>query len=502
MPWAAPVIAATGVVMRDTLNGLRMRGRRLSSNGEDALRRILGRGLAGLGVCAAALTLATASTAAAGGSAVPVFERRNIDLPLVSGGQVASAENQATATATAAAASAPSPTAAVNSISYLTRRYQITPAEAERRLKLQVESVALAAQLAQQHPDDYAGMWLDQAGGGVLKVSMVRPELVPTRPGVVAVTAKWSLRQLESEARRLSAAEPGAEVYVDQPSNQVTVRRGNPGFELKCDPLHCGEAPIRGGIRIDVPRVNGTVGGCSVGYRVRSAVSGKEFLLTAGHCVLGSTHAHQDFTWHEYLGPRTPVTIEDPDIRLTENGPDPGHDYAIMPYQAGASGFWLGGGTVNRRSPLLPHMVNHHDLRITGYTPMAQVQVGWVVCASGSGYTPEPGESYVDSGAGRGYIPGTHCGEVKGKAAMIDVEICARKGDSGGPLFTEADGKALGILSGGDSRSGPCVAGDTERNRYASISTILERVNARTNGEYQFELVPQPTPQSPTPRRG
>ena len=67
------------------------------------------------------------------------------------------------------------------------------------------------------------------------------------------------------------------------------------------------------------------------------------------------------------------------------------------------------------------------------------------------------------------------------------MRICARPGDSGGPLFTEADGKALGILSNGDPGQGACT-NPNERNSYAPISTILERVNARSGGKLRVRL--------------
>lgn len=117
-------------------------------------------------------------------------------------------------------------------------------------------------------------------------------------------------------------------------------------------------------------------------------------------------------------------------------------------------------------------------MAVNGLVPFAEIQTGWVVCATGSGYTPGPGETYVDSGAGVGYVPGTRCGEVTGKTSGgIDVRICARRGDSGGPLFTELGGKALGILSFGDEGRGACT-NPAERNFYAPLSTILAHANA------------------------
>jgi streptogrisin C len=447
-----------------------------------------------VGVCAVTLSAASAGVAApqppTGSAVTPRFESF----------QGVRSAGQAVAPGPAAASPTPTAANAPNSIRYLVSRYSISEKEAQRRLALQAESAQLAAELAAKYPGEYAGMWLDQAGGGVLRVAMTNPSLVPARPGVVVVPAQRSLASLEEEARQVAAAHPDAQVYVDQRSNQVMVQE-LPGFVLKCDPLHCHESPLRGGIRLDIPRDNGTVGGCTTGFLLWSTVLRRTYVLTAGHCVVSSTHTHRDDTWHEFLGAHTPVTIEDLDTRLAENDFTIGRDYAVMPFQDGAQALWFG-GTPRRTGPE-PQIVLYKGSTkaITGFVPVSSVQTGWIVCASGAGYTPGPTDPpYVDSGAGVGYVPGTHCGEVTSVGGRIAVRICARKGDSGGPLYTEADGKALGILSGGDERSGPCVPGDTETNLYAPFSTILDRVNSRTANAYGFVLAPG-GPAPVTPRR-
>ncbi|MBM0236494.1 trypsin-like serine protease, partial [Micromonospora sp. ATA32] len=240
---------------------------------------------------------------------------------------------------------------------------------------------------------------------------------------------------------------------------------------------------------------NGTVGGCSVGFNVR-ARTGAYYLLTAGHCVVGARHTHVDSTWHQYLGPKVPVGVESTSPVLAQNAYP--NDYAVMPYQAGAFSRWAYPRRVTDPRSLVTYWCvpdNPHcgaqgsrDVAITGYVAQSAIQVGWVVCATGSAYTPKAGETYVDSGAGAGYLPGTRCGEITGKGSGgIDVRICARPGDSGGPLFTESDGKALGILSHGTPGQGPCSNPD-ENNSYAPVSTILDTVNAKTGGTLGFQL--------------
>jgi streptogrisin C len=115
-----------------------------------------------------------------------------------------------------------------------------------------------------------------------------------------------------------------------------------------------------------------------------------------------------------------------------------------------------------------------------------------VVCATGAGASKEDYTDVYDSGPGKGYYPGTRCGVVtKLNAASIDTDICARAGDSGGPLFSEVSNAGLGILEGNlpnQDRSGPCAAG--EANNYIALSSILSWVNASPGaGGSTFEVI-------------
>ncbi|WP_157740346.1 trypsin-like serine protease [Micromonospora auratinigra] len=430
--------------------------------------------------------------------------------------------------------------AAPASVAYLRERYRLSATEAARRLALQEYSAPLAERLAADEPDTYAGMWLDQAAGGVLVVATTDGTAVrgavagaPDAGHVRVVTVRHSLRRLSEAADRLATTlggTPGEDVVVDPQRNALAVFTGGriaaddtrlagalaaagvsatarprpAGVVPKaCDPRYCPDAPMRGGIRIDVPRDNGTVGGCTVGFNLRSR-TGTPYILTAGHCVLSATHQHVDRTWHQFLGPKIPVSIESTDPVTAENAYP--NDYAIMPYQPGALSNWAS------RTAGAPSLVNYwcvadnprctgsRDVAVTGYVAYSAIQLGWVVCATGAGYTPKSGEVYVDSGAGAGYLPGTRCGQIDGKTnGGIDVRICARAGDSGSPLFTESDGRALGILSDGDPGDGPCTNPD-EHNHYAPVSTILSRANARLGGRPYFQLATRAPTLGPVPR--
>ncbi|MEH0823353.1 MULTISPECIES: trypsin-like serine protease [unclassified Micromonospora] len=408
------------------------------------------------------------------------------------------------------------------SVSYLSDRYRITSDEAARRVALQELSAPLATTLAATYPAEYAGMWLDQAGGGVLTIAATDPAPVakavagvPDAAHVKVVPVRHSLRELTEAATRVAGAlgvTAGTDVVVDEQANEVLVLTGNavaaddarlagaieaagvpartrqlpPSIEKACDPRYCAQAPMRGGIRLDVPRDDNTVGGCTSGFNLR-AKSGRYYVLTAGHCVVGGRHQLVDRTWHQFLGPKVPVGVESTSPVVAENTTT--HDYAVIPYQDRAIDRWAyprrsGGDQASLVNYWCvtdnPACATSRDVKITGYTPYSAVQVGWVVCATGSAYTPKAGEVYVDSGAGAGYVPGTRCGTVTSKTnGRINVRVCARPGDSGGPLFTESDGRALGILNDGDPGSGACT-NPNEQNFYMPVSTILDRVNANT----------------------
>jgi streptogrisin C len=161
-------------------------------------------------------------------------------------------------------------------------------------------------------------------------------------------------------------------------------------------------------------------------------------------------------------------------------------DYAIEPYQDGnTASYWLGAGArqnlVNSWcywSSSTWQGCQDGAFAIHGVYSYNQIGIGWVVCGTGSGDS----SSSAGYSTNVGFSPGTRCGQVTGKNGGIVTNLCTRPGDSGGPLFSEIDGMAYGILHGGYDGHGPCPTGPagTEWSDYSPISVIMSHVNSQT----------------------
>jgi streptogrisin C len=110
-----------------------------------------------------------------------------------------------------------------------------------------------------------------------------------------------------------------------------------------------------------------------------------------------------------------------------------------------------------------------------------------VLCATGTG-DMDPNNGYKNSTT----LPGTRCGEITGTNGGIVTNICSRKGDSGGPLFSELSGRAYGILNGGTAGVGNCptTSPGSEWSQYSPLSKIFTDVNTRVGGGFTLRESP------------
>lgn len=161
---------------------------------------------------------------------------------------------------------------------------------------------------------------------------------------------------------------------------------------------------------------------CSLGFNVRSGTAGNYVysFLTAGHCGKAEARWWSGSNRNTLLGDTAGYSF-------------PGDDYAIVRYAAGYSPDSQGSaGTIDVQSA-------------------RDAAVGDTVYRDGSTTGQKSGTVQALNVTVR-YQGG---GTVRG---MIQTNVCAEPGDSGGPLFSTGDKAAIGLTSGG---SGDCRSGGT-----------------------------------------
>ncbi|WP_307128800.1 S1 family peptidase [Streptomyces sp. B1I3] len=187
------------------------------------------------------------------------------------------------------------------------------------------------------------------------------------------------------------------------------------------------------GAKVDVNRTNGTFnkliaggqaiyaggGRCSLGFNVRSGST--YYALTAGHCTeIGST-------WYTNSGQTS-------SLGTRAGSSFPGNDYGLIRHTNSA----------NADGRVYLYNGSYQDITSAG-----NPTVGQAVKRSGS-------TTGVHSGTVTGLNATVNYGGGDIVNGLIQTNVCAEPGDSGGSLF--AGTKALGLTSGG---SGNCSSGGT-----------------------------------------
>jgi streptogrisin C len=290
----------------------------------------------------------------------------------------------------------------------------------------------------------------------------------------------------------------------------------SPVDTTSCAPAECSP-PMRGGMRINVNRtkakpvyptndnLNAWWGECTNGFNMTDQ-RGWNYIMTAGHCMVGTYNIGINQTYSKY---GTPVSTEVFNFENGCSGSSCGstypYDYSIQPYTTTSSAnyydFWAGPYAKNR---VLSYCwwstsswtgCQEGSYGIRGLYSFNTVGSGWIVCGTGSG-DGDPNSGYHRD---IGYANGTRCGAIVMKAdGGYMTDICTREGDSGGPLFSEIDSMAYGILSNGYTGVGACPAAGTnpgygpEWSKYSPIDKIISHVNQQTvnleNVYYGFSL--------------
>ncbi|MFC8569744.1 S1 family peptidase [Streptomyces sp. NPDC057245] len=279
-----------------------------------------------------------------------------------------------------------------------------------------------------------AGHWVGDDGRPVVAVTDDETAGAARRAGAEAKLVRHSMSELRSAASALRAAPrvTGTAWALDYRSNQVVVR----GDSTVSGPDWARLTGVAEGIgdfvrmeRVEgtfTTRLNGaqpilsTAGRCSAGFNVTDGTD--DFILTAGHC--GPTGS----VWFgDNKGDRQ--------VGKTVSASFPGDDFSLVEYANGKAGDGADVVAVG----------DGKGVRITGAGAPA---VGQRVFRSGSTSGLRDGRvTALDATVN--YPEGTVTG-------LIETDVCAEPGDSGGPMFSE--GVALGVTSGGD---GDCGKGGT-----------------------------------------
>ncbi|MDT3398284.1 S1 family peptidase [Streptomyces sp. B1866] len=263
----------------------------------------------------------------------------------------------------------------------------------------------------------------------VVNVLDERSAAAVRRAGAEAKVVKHSLAQLDRARATLreKATIPGTSWSVDPRTDKVVVTADR---TVRGAALARLTAVARGlGDRVEVRRsagrfttfigggdaIWGDSGRCSLGFNV--VKDGQPYFLTAGHC----TEAIR--SWSASQG--------GPVIGVNAGSNFPGHDYGLVKYTAD-----------------VPHP-SEIDLYGAGTQPITaagDAAVGQQVTRSGSTTQVHSGQ-VTGLDATVNYEEGTVTG-------LIQTDVCAEPGDSGGSLF--AGSTAVGLTSGG---SGNCSSG-------------------------------------------
>ncbi|MFI1722808.1 S1 family peptidase [Streptomyces sp. NPDC020489] len=279
-----------------------------------------------------------------------------------------------------------------------------------------------------------AGSWIGADGRPVVAVTDEKAAAQVKRAGATAKMVEHSMKDLKSATGTLRSAPrvAGTSWAMDYRTNEVVVRADSTVSAADWSRMTELAERIGGFVRMErtegtfTTRVNGaqpilsTGGRCSAGFNVTDGQT--DFILTAGHC--GPTGS----VWFADNRGRT-------QIGKTVEQNFPGADFSLVRYDSGRAG---DGAEVVA-------IGNGNGVRITG---VADPTVGQRVFRSGSTSGLRDG-TVTALNATVNYPEGTVTG-------LIETNVCAEPGDSGGPMFSE--GIALGVTSGG---SGDCTVGGT-----------------------------------------
>ncbi|GHG92809.1 protease [Streptomyces rubradiris] len=186
---------------------------------------------------------------------------------------------------------------------------------------------------------------------------------------------------------------------------------------------------------------------CSLGFNV-TAADGTPAFLTAGHCGVAAGE------WSDTETGEPTATVD----RATFPGQG---DFSLVTYDDPGT--------------RAPSEVDIGDGRTVPIGRAAEATVGQAVLRMGSTTGLHDGR-VTGLDATVNFRSETDPGGVDTVTGLIQTDVCAEPGDSGGPLFTQ-DGGALGLTSGG---SGDCTGGG--ETFFQPVTTALRATGATLGG--------------------
>ncbi|WP_030172553.1 S1 family peptidase [Streptomyces sp. NRRL S-813] len=334
---------------------------------------------------------------------------------------------------------------------------------APRTLKA-TDASDLATRLAASLGDALAGSYYDSARQQLV-VNVVSGDdnvvVQAKKAGATVRRVDNSTAELKSAARTLKARAtiPGTSWAVDPRTNKVVVTADSTVTGARWDRLQStvqslgpGMATLKksagtfktfasGGDAIFAQAQGGTVR-CSLGFNV-TASDGSPAFLTAGHCGVAAKQ------WADSQNGQPIATVDQATF--------PGNDFSLVKYD-----------DPNTQAPSDVDVGNGQTVQIT---QAADATVGETVFRMGSTTGLHNG-TVTGLDATVNFQSETDPNGVDTVNGLIQTNVCAEPGDSGGSLFTQ-DGGAVGLTSGG---SGDCTQGG--ETFFQPVTAVLQATGA------------------------
>ncbi|MFC0051921.1 S1 family peptidase [Streptomyces actinomycinicus] len=337
-----------------------------------------------------------------------------------------------------------------------------------RTFSLPVATQFAASLVGQLGADKSAGWYYEHSGGKVV-VNVTDQDSADrvTRDGAVARVVTYSAAQLDIVQRKLgdTATIPGTSWHVDPRTDKVSVTADRTVVGRKWDQLTAATRALGGAVTVKRSAgklkefagnggdsINSGSAICSLGFNV--IYQGAPAFLTAGHCGEGP--------WDTGLGQGTVVSSG-----------YPRSDYELVKYDA-----------VQAQPPSAVNLYNGSTQPIT---QAVEATVGMKVQRSGQ-TSGLHGGTVIGLNATANYESGSISG-------LIDTDVCAEDGDSGGALFS--GNAAVGLTSGG---GGDCSSGG--ETFFQPVTAALQATGAQlgsgggstTGGAAGSTVSPSPAP--------